>query len=77
MSKSYDQHFHRRWMRILSVLLVIAAIAGLFPAAASAAETEETPAYAPTGDFELNVAGATGWKIKFRYPGLEVDKNLS
>ena len=61
MSKSDKHHFNSHWKRIVSALLAVLVVIGLFPAAAFATETEETSAYAPTGDFELNVAGATGW----------------
>ena len=69
MSKSNDQYYHWHWKRILSALLVILTIAQMFPATAFAAEAESAVVsnYAPTGDFELNVAGATGWNGT-RYP---------
>ena len=47
------------WKRAVSGLLAVVMAAGMLPTAALAAET--APAYAPTGDFELNVAGSTAW----------------
>lgn len=59
MSKSLSQSMKRKWKRTLSLLLVLLTVLGMFPTTALAAEW--SPNYEPTGDFELNVAGATGW----------------
>ncbi len=50
------------WKRAVSGLLAVVMAAGMLPTAAFAADTSDgsTP-YAPTGSFELNVAGATAW----------------
>jgi len=47
------------WKRTLSGLLAVVMMIGMLPSAAFAAETASP--YAPTGDFELNVAGTTAW----------------
>ncbi len=57
MSRNISQHIRSSWQRALSGLLALVLILGLFPAAALAAE----PDYEPTGNFELPIAGATGW----------------
>ena len=55
------------WKRAVSGLLAVVMAAGMLPASAftvdpgGAVTTGTTPIYAPTGDFELNVAGATAW----------------
>ncbi len=56
------------WKRAVSGLLAVIMTVGIFPSAAFAADTsggspaaETVPVYAPTGDFELNVAGTTAW----------------
>ncbi len=47
------------WKRAVSGLLAAIIMIGILPSAAFAADT--SPTYAPTGDFELNVTGATAW----------------
>ena len=47
------------WKRTISSLLAIVMTIGILPSAVFA--TEATDPYAPTGDFELNVAGTTAW----------------
>ena len=49
--------FH--WPRAVSCLLVLLTVLGMFPATAFASDS--VPAYAATGGFEVNIAGATGW----------------
>lgn len=49
------------WKRAVSGLLAVVMLAGMLPASAFAADTGGSNPYAPTGDFELNVAGATAW----------------
>ena len=53
-------HIRHPWRRGLALLLVLLTVVGMFPAAAFAAE-DGGAAYAATGDFEVNVAGSTGW----------------
>ncbi len=48
------------WKRAVSGLLAVVMAAGMLPASAFAADDGDNP-YTPTGSFELNVAGATGW----------------
>lgn len=61
--KSIKDH----WKRAVSGLLAVVMAAGMLPASAltidpgGAVTTGTTPVYAPIGDFELNVAGATAW----------------
>ena len=51
-----------RWKRAFSGLLAVIMAAGMLPASALAADTGgNSNPYAPTGSFELNVAGATAW----------------
>ena len=50
------------WNRTISGLLAAIMLIGLLPSAALAAET--APPYAPTGNFELNIAGTTAWNSK-------------
>ena len=63
MLKSIRTH----WKRAISGLLAVVMAAGMLPASAltiapsDVVPTETTPVYAPTGGFELNVAGATAW----------------
>lgn len=67
MLKSLSQSIKNKWRRALSGLLAVITVAGMLPATAFAAErtsagsAASTPVYAPTGDFEVNIAGATGW----------------
>jgi len=53
------KHIKASWKHTVSGLLAAVMIIGILPSAAFAAET--TSPYAPTGDFELNVAGTTAW----------------
>lgn len=51
-----------RWKRVVSGLLAVIMAAGMLPTSALAADTGgKSNPYAPTGNFELNVAGATAW----------------
>jgi len=59
MQKSLSQSIETRWRKMLSVLLVLLTVLGMLPTTALASDA--TPAYEPTGDFEVNVAGSTGW----------------
>ena len=67
MLKSLSQSIKTKWKRALSGLLAVVTVAGMLPATAFAAggtpatSSATTPVYAPTGDFEVNIAGATGW----------------
>ena len=56
MLKTIKSH----WKRAVSGLLAVVMAAGMLPVSAFAADSGGNP-YAPTGSFELNVAGATGW----------------
>ena len=50
------------WKRAVSGLLAVIMAAGMLPVSAFAAGTSDNSnLYAPTGSFELNVAGATAW----------------
>ena len=55
------------WKRTVSGFMALVMAAGLLPGTSLAAKTAATPviqteaAYAPTGNFELNVAGTTVW----------------
>ncbi len=50
------------WKRAVSGLLAVIMAAGMLPVSAFAADTSDNSnLYAPTGSFELNVAGATAW----------------
>ena len=67
MLKSLSRSIKSNWKRTLSGLLAVITILGMLPATALAAEGTPAKAassvavYAPTGDFEVNIAGATGW----------------
>ncbi len=51
-----------RWKRAVSGLLAVIMAAGMLPTSALAADTGgKSNPYAPTGNFELNVVGATAW----------------
>ena len=61
MLKSFlNLHIRYPWRRALAMLLVLLSVLGMFPATAFAAEAGGA-AYPATGDFEVNIAGATGW----------------
>ncbi|MDE7261028.1 MAG: hypothetical protein K2N78_03040 [Oscillospiraceae bacterium] len=47
------------WKRAVSGFLAAIMMIGILPSAAFAADT--SPAYAPTGNFELHIAGSTAW----------------
>ncbi len=50
------------WKRAVSGLLVVIMAAGMLPVSAFAADIGgSSNPYAPTGSFELNVAGTTAW----------------
>ena len=61
------KHLKHHWKRTVSGFIALVMAAGLLPGTSLAAETAATPviqteaAYAPTGNFELNVAGTTAW----------------
>ena len=56
------KHMKAHWKRAVSGLLAVIMAAGMLPASALAADTGgSSNPYAPTGNFELNVAGATAW----------------
>ena len=61
------KHLKHHWKRAASGLMALVMAAGMLPGTSLAAETAATPviqteaAYAPTGNFELNVAGTTAW----------------
>ena len=58
MLKNIKSH----WKRAISGLLAMIMAAGMLPVSAFAADiSESSNPYAPTGNFELNVAGATAW----------------
>ena len=58
MLKNIKSH----WKRAVSGLLAMVMAIGMLPAAAFAAGTDgASNPYAPTGNFELNVAGSTAW----------------
>ena len=58
MLKNIKSH----WKRAVSGLLAMVMAIGMLPAAAFAAGTDGgSNPYAPTGNFELNVAGTTAW----------------
>ena len=59
MSKSLSQSIRTHWKRALSMLLVLLTVLGMFPSTAFASDS--VPAFDATGDFEVNIAGATGW----------------
>lgn len=48
-----------RWKRVLSMLLVVLTVLGMLPTTAFAAEAVSK--YPPTSDFEVHIAGSTGW----------------
>ena len=60
MLQFLSQKGKHHWRRALAMLLVLLSVLGMFPATAFAAETGGA-AYPATGDFEVNIAGATGW----------------
>ena len=62
------KHLKQRWKRAASGLMALVMAAGMLPSPSQAAEPVELEpqmqtetAYAPTGNFELNVAGTTAW----------------
>ena len=55
MLKNIKHH----WQRAVSGLLAVVMAAGMLPASAFAADTSSP--YAPTGNFELHIAGSTAW----------------
>ena len=57
MQQSLSQRTKGTWRRALSMLLAVLTVIGMFPVTAFAADA----AYKATGDFEVNIAGATGW----------------
>ena len=57
MLQSLSQNMKPDWRRALALLLALLTVVGMLPTTAFAADT----AYAATGDFEVNVAGSTGW----------------
>ena len=57
MLQSLSQNMKPDWRRALAMLLVLLTVVGMLPTTAFAADT----AFAATGDFEVNVAGSTGW----------------
>ena len=59
MSKSLSQSIRTHWKRALSMLLVLLTVLGMLPSTAFASDA--VPAFEATGDFEVNIAGATGW----------------
>ena len=67
MLKSLSRSIKSNWKRTLSGLLAVITIIGMLSATALAVEgtsakaASSIAAYAPTGDFEVNIAGATGW----------------
>ncbi len=61
MMRSLSQSIKPHWKRALSLLLVLLTVLGMIPATAFAAEAGSSGTYAATGDFEVNIAGSTGW----------------
>ena len=59
MMRFLSQSIRPHWKRALSLLLALLTVLSMIPTTALAAES--VPAYAATGDFEVNIAGATGW----------------
>ena len=57
MLQSLSQQVKSNWRRALSMLLVLLTVVGMLPTTAFAADT----VYRATGDFEVNIAGSTGW----------------
>ena len=57
MLQSLLQRTKHNWRRALAMLLVLLTVIGMLPAEAFAADA----AYKATGDFEVNIAGSTGW----------------
>ena len=62
------KHLKQHWKRAASGLMALVMAAGMLPSPSHAAEPVELEsqaqtetAYAPTGNFELNVAGTTAW----------------
>ena len=52
------KHLKRHWKRAVSGLMAAVLAAGMLPVSGLAASETD---YAPTGDFELNIAGTTAW----------------
>ncbi len=59
MQKSFSKSIRTHWRQTLSMLLVLLTVLGILPSTAFASDA--VPTFAPTGEFEVNVAGATGW----------------
>ncbi len=59
MQKSFSKSIRTHWRQALSMLLVLLTVLGMLPATAFASDA--VPTYEPTGEFEVNVAGSTGW----------------
>ena len=57
MLQSLSQRTKHNWRRALAMLLVLLTVIGMLPAEAFAADA----AYKAIGDFEVNIAGSTGW----------------
>ena len=62
------KHLKHHWKRTVSALMALVMAVGMLPVSGLAAEvpepaakTQEEAAYAPTGNFELNIAGTTAW----------------
>ena len=54
MLQSFSQNMKPDWRRALALLLALLTVVGMFPTTAFAADTA-------TSDFEVNIAGSTGW----------------
>ena len=62
MMRSLSQSIKPHWKRALSLLLVLLTVLGMIPTTAFAAEDSSSATrYTATGDFEVNIAGSTGW----------------
>ena len=62
MMRSLSQSIKPHWKRALSLLLVLLTVLGMIPTTAFAAEESSSATrYTATGDFEVNIAGSTGW----------------
>ena len=59
MLNFFSESIRSNGKRTLSMLLVLLTVLGMFPSTAFAAEA--APNYAPTGNFDVNVAGSSGW----------------
>ena len=57
MLQTFSQNMKPDWRRALALLLALLTVVGMLPTTAFAADT----AFAATGDFEVNIAGSTGW----------------